>query len=171
MCPGKTEPPEGALSDRKFRIFSRLFRWLGIAAVGFAAFLLVSNIVFWIRAVSAVGIVTRQEVMKHTGSPSVYREPAYAPVITFQTAGGETVEVISDVGFGEHFAYTDGDEVSLLYLSSDPQSARIRSIFELIGLPVVLAGLGFVFWVVGIFAQFMSEMSARQAERMARRSR
>lgn len=158
------------LTDRKFRIFSRLFRWLGIAAVAFAVFLLVSNIVFWIRAESAVGTITRQEVMKQTGT-DIYRENAYAPVITFQAADGEVVEVVSDVGYGEHFAYRDGDEVNLLYLASDPQSARIRSILELIGLPVVLAGFGFVFWVVGIFAQFMFEMSAKQAERLAGRTR
>ena len=171
QCARNISDTGATLSDLKFRIFSRLFRWLGIAAVAFAAFLLVSNIVFWIRAESAVGTVTRQEVMKQTGTTNIYRENAYAPVITFQTADGEAVEVVSDVGFGEHFAYTDGDEVNLLYLSSDPQSARIRSFFELIGLPVVLAGFGFVFWVVGIFAQFMSEMNAKQAERMAGRSR
>jgi hypothetical protein len=170
QCARTISDTGATLSDLKFKIFSRLFRWLGIAAVAFAAYLLVSNIVFWIRAESAVGTVTRQEMMKETGT-DIYREKAYAPVFTFQTADGEAVEVVSDVGYGEHFAYSQGDEVPLLYLASDPQSARIRSIFELIGLPVVLAGFGFVFWVVGIFAQFMFEMNARQAERMERRSR
>jgi hypothetical protein len=168
-APGKSVLREDTLSDFKFKIFSRLFRWLGIAAVAFAAFLLASNIVFWIRADTAVGIVTKQEVIKDTGTPSVYREKAYAPVISFENLDGETITVTSDVGYGEHFAYTNGDEVPLLYLASDPQSARIRSIFELIGLPVVLAGFGFVFWIVGIFVQFMSEMNAKQAERMSGR--
>jgi len=93
--------------------------------------------------------------------PNIYEDEAFAPVIRFQTADGKTVSIVSDVGYGENFAYRHGDEVTMLYLSADPQSAKIRSFFELIGLPFVLAGFAGVFWIVGLFAQFMYEANSK----------
>ena len=92
--------------------------------------------------------------------PNIYEDEAFAPVIRFQTADGETVSIVSDVGYGENFAYRHGDEVTMLYLRANPQAAKIRSFFELIGLPFVLAGFAGVFWIVGLFAQFMYEANS-----------
>jgi len=149
------------LSDLKFKIFSRIFRWFGLAAIAFSAFLLISNIVFWLRADTATGTVVTNKVMEGMNRPNIYEEDAYAPVIRFETETGETVELVSDVGYGKHFAYGDGDEVPVLYLPANPQDGRIRSFGELIGLPFVLAGFAGVFWIVGIFAQFMYEANSK----------
>lgn len=117
--------------------------------------------VFWLRAESATGTVVAQQEMEGMSRPNIYEDEAYAPVIRFQTEDGETVSLVSDVGYGEHFAYSHGDEVTMLYLPADPKSARIRSFFELIGLPFVLAGFAGVFWIVGLFAQFMYEANSK----------
>ena len=153
------------MSTKHLKIAHYIFRWGGIATMVFSVYLFSSNAIFWVRAEATTGTVVGQEQMEGIRQPSNkmrrYQEKAYAPYITFSTEAGKKHTFLSNIGYGKHFAFRKGDKVPVLYLPSSPQTAKVKSLLDLFVLPLVLFGFGGVFWLVGIFMQFMAEPSKK----------
>jgi len=75
----------------------------------------------------------------------------YAPVFTFVTGNGKTVSVTSHSSSNPpEFALAE--PVTVLYTPSDPEDARIDTVWQLWGVPLLVGGIGlFLFVVAGIF--------------------
>ena len=154
--------------SRTLNILQFLVRWGSLATMALAIFFFVSNAFFWVRAESATGIVIGEKAMEQTLSGSrrnISSPPAYAPFVRFKTASGEEVTFLSNVGYGKGLNYGTDTEVAVLYLAGDPKAAKVKSYSELFGLPVVLFAFGGVFWLVGIFLQFLSEPAQKKTGR------
>lgn len=156
------------MQKKMLTIMHYLFRWGGLAGMAFAMYALADNTLFFFRADTATGTVLRQTAMK-AHRTNVWSETAYAPFISFKTKDGQAFTFLSNVGYGKQFAFHDGDEVPVIYRPDDPESAKIYSLFELFGLPVVLFVFGGVFWLCGIFVQFIAEHKGKDPNE--RRSR
>lgn len=84
------------------------------------------------------------ELVRSTSSDST----TYRPVVRFETAGGERVEFTSNTGSNPP-GYAKGERVEVLYRSAQPAHARIRGFFSLWGGPLIVGGLGGVFFLIG----------------------
>ena len=154
--------PRGGL-----QIASFLVRWGSIAGMAFAAFLFLNHAQFWARATSTSGVVVGEVSSMSTtrsGGRTVGSSYSVAPEVSFETASGETFTFLSAVGYGELLKYQRGQEIPVLYLASDPETARVYSLFELFVLPVVLFFFAGVFWIVGLVLQFASEGPTRKPD-------
>lgn len=154
--------------SRVLKVLQFLVRWGGLATMALAIFFFVSNTIFWIRAESTTGIVVGEHGMSATLSGAHRHIPggtAYAPLVSFETESGEEITFLSNIGYGKGINYGTNVEVSVLYLASNPQGAKVKSYLELFGLPVVLFLFGGVFWIVGVFMQFLSEPANSKAGR------
>jgi hypothetical protein len=87
-----------------------------------------------------------QVVGNHLRSAS--RKPSYYPVLRFQTHEGTPHEVVSPVGSNPP-RYREGDQVPLLYNPANPQQVRINTFLHLWMLPLLFAGMGVAFLLVG----------------------
>jgi hypothetical protein len=72
----------------------------------------------------------------------------YKPVVRFTTDQGELMEFISGTGSNPP-GFTVGETVGIFYLASDPQEAMIDDFFSLWGGPLIVAGMGIIFFVIG----------------------
>jgi len=66
---------------------------------------------------------------------------SYRPIVVFETASGEAVEFISSTGSNPP-RYSKGEKVEVLYLPSEPQSAKMKGFFSLWGVALILGGVG-----------------------------
>ena len=124
--------------------------------MAYAVYLLASNTYFFIAAETAVGTVIGQVEMERPDR-RYERAKAHAPYIGFKTTSGDEITFLSNVGYGEQFAFHSGDEIPVIYHADDPQSARVYSLFELFGLPVVAFVFGGIFWLCSFVVQFFAE--------------
>lgn len=75
-------------------------------------------------------------------------ERSYYPVLRYRTQGGATQEVVSNVGSNPP-RYKEGDSVAVLYDPAQPDNMRIHTAFNVWAFPMILAGIGVIFLVVG----------------------
>ena len=68
----------------------------------------------------------------------------YAPVFSFNSAAGETYTVSSDIG-SSPAGFSIGDSVRVRYDPADPRDARIHSLFQTWGAPVLTGFIGVAF--------------------------
>jgi Protein of unknown function (DUF3592) len=73
----------------------------------------------------------------------------YAPTFRFQDSAGVQHTISSAVGESPP-AYHVGDKVSVLYIGSDPQAARIDSFWQIWALPILAAIGSGIFLSVGV---------------------
>lgn len=123
-------------------ILKYLFSLIGIGLL-IGAFLIYLNISgFMAEAVSAQGTVI-DLVQSRSSSQRSYR-----PVVRFSTEDGQTLEFTSSFGSNPP-GYARGDSVQVLYPPDDPQQARIHSFLALWLMPIIFAGVGGVFALIG----------------------
>jgi hypothetical protein len=72
----------------------------------------------------------------------------YKPVVRFTTERGESIEFISGTGSNPP-GFTVGETVEIYYLAADPQEAMINDFFSLWGGPLIVAGIGIIFFIFG----------------------
>ena len=155
------------MSITALKTASFLVRWGSIAGMVFAVYLFVNNAQFWVRASTAKGIVSSEAGSTSStisGGRRVGTSVSYAPVVSFETASGEKFTFLSDIGYVDLLKYDRGEEIPVLYLESNPKSAKINSWFELFVLPVILFCFAGVFWGVGLLIQFLAEGAPKKAE-------
>ena len=94
-------------------------------------------------------------------------EAVFGPVVHFTSQNGEAVEFVSSTGSNPP-SYSRGERVEVLYQPEEPQNAKINSFFSLWGGPVILGGLGGVFFLVGAGLVFAGAREARKDESLKR---
>lgn len=118
------------------------FTLVGIGLLVGALLLFRSTSSFVDRAARAEGTVVDLVTSRSSDSTT------YRPVVQFVSQSGQAVEFTSSSGSSPP-SYSRGEQVEVLYLSSDPQDAKISGFFDLWGGSTILAGLGSLFFLVG----------------------
>lgn len=120
-----------------------LFGWwllgggLGTLAVGVGFGLYTSFFMF--RSATANGTIVRFEAeTDEEGTTN------YAPVFSFTAANGQTYTVRSGVGTNPP-GFDEGQSVRVLYIRSDPGSAKLDSFWQLWTITVICSPLGLFF--------------------------
>jgi hypothetical protein len=143
------------------KIVSGVFSTVGIALLLTSFFVFFNTTSFIRRAVEADGRVTdleRSRSSSSSGSSTTYR-----PVVQFTTATGKQIEFVSSVGSSPP-SHRVGEAVRVLYNPADPQSARIKSFFQLwFGFLIVFV-LGLVFTAVGLGMIVVRRRGRQRAE-------
>jgi len=105
---------------------------------------------FWYQNVKtfiAGASVAQGTVVELVRSQSGSDSPTYRPVVRFN-ANGRAVEFVSSSGSNPP-SYSRGEKVEVFYQPSKPQNAMINGFFSLWGGPLIVGGLGAVFFLVG----------------------
>jgi hypothetical protein len=136
---------------KKLNWLGWLFLFIGLALLGGAVFLYQDTQAFIDRALTARGTVidlarsaSSSRTGSGTGSSSTWR-----PVVTFTDHEGRSVEFISSVGSNPP-SHRKGDVVEVLYLPDDSQQARIKGFIDLWLFPLILLGIGSIFFLFGL---------------------
>ena len=87
----------------------------------------------------------------------------YKPVVRFTTDQDEPIEFISDTGSNPP-GFTVGETVGIFYLASDPQEAMINDFFSLWGGPLIVGGLGIIFFICGGSIFLVSLLNKRKEQ-------
>lgn len=74
-----------------------------------------------------------------------------APKIEFTTQSGEQVSVVAK----SSTEAKSGEQVKVLYLPDDPQTAQFDDFFPIWGLTIIFAGFGCVFCLIGVALRFL----------------
>ena len=85
----------------------------------------------------------------------------YKPVVRFTPAGGEALQFTSGMGSNPP-AYAQGEKVSVFYKAREPQNAMISGVFSLWGGPLILGGLGTVFFLIGGGIMLFGRLAAQR---------
>lgn len=145
-----------------------LFAAIGLAMVLGSLMVLNHTASFVHRASRAQGTVTalaRQESTDYSntnGSTSSTPSTRYTfqPIVRFQH-GTQRIQ-FSDSVASNPPAYHVGEIVNVLYLESDPYSARIESFTSLWFVPIIFCGLGAILLTVGVRMIFSSRAGTAQ---------
>jgi hypothetical protein len=103
-----------------------IFTLLGMAMLLGALFCYYNTSRFLTSAIVTEGMVVGFQELRGESSST------YKPIVVFMTENEETVKFTSSVGSGRP-SYSKGDDVKVLYLSSDPQGAKLDGFFDLWG--------------------------------------
>lgn len=118
------------------------FTLLGIGML-IGAYLLYKNTEAFIEhSWVANGIVV--ELVQSRSSDSI----TYKPIIEFETGSGERIEFVSTTSSNPP-SYSTGESVEVIYQQDAPNKAKINSFLYLWLGPLMLAGLGGVFFTTG----------------------
>jgi hypothetical protein len=128
---------------KSIAIVKYAFSALGLAMLAGALFWYQSVTAFVAGASLAQGTVT-ELVRSQSGGDS----PTYRPVVRFNAADGQAVEFVSSAGSNPP-SYSKGEKVEVFYKPSDPQKAMINGFFSLWGGPLIVGGMGAVFFLIG----------------------
>ncbi len=143
---------EAQLQGRKMALlFALIFGGIGVLLLVIAAVTAVGAARQLSREVEAPGEVVEVVMRQTRDSETNQLQDYYYPVVSFTPAGGAQMEV--QLGEGSWpAAYGVGDQVTVLYDSTRPREARIKSAastFLVWLLPLITGFVGFVFAGVG----------------------
>jgi hypothetical protein len=105
--------------------FSLLFGLVGLYLVSVAIRIIVRMRDWNARAIRAEGTIVGFEEERPTGERAGH--PLYAPLVTFTTASGETIDFKSSRSERPN-PYTVGQRVAVRYLPEDPNGADLESV-------------------------------------------
>lgn len=127
---------------KTLNIIKYVFAIVGACMLAGAFALYSSTSSFLERAVTTQGTVV--ELIRSRSSDSI----SYYPIVEFTTTSGHAVEFQSNSGSNPP-SYNRGEQVSVIYESSAPESAKIDSFFSLWGGATIVGGIGLVFGLIG----------------------
>ena len=127
----------------------------GLMLIG-SAYMVYNTNVFLSNAVHETGRVV--DLVESRSDDSI----TYAPVVAFRTASDEAIEFTSSTSSNPP-SFAINEEVDVLFLPSDPHSAKINSFFTLWGGATILGGLGGVFFCVGMGMTLAGVLGQRKA--------
>lgn len=140
-----------------------IFLAIGLGMLAGAGYWASRTQVFVDRAGAAPGKVIDLEQSRSSNSTTYY------PVVKFKTKSGQERTFRSSSGSSPP-SYSVGESVGVLYDESEPSDARIRSFFALWGGPVILGGLGSIFFLIGGGILYGRRYLAARAEDLRRHS-
>jgi len=126
----------------RVRFLSVLFFVIGLGLLAGAFAIWRSNANFAAHASRADGTVT--DLSYHRSS----KGGSYYPIVQFTTPDGRVVHISGSSG-SNPASYSRGDHVTVLYNPASPEQARIDSFGEQMFAPLLLAGMGLVFALLG----------------------
>jgi hypothetical protein len=132
-----------------------MFTLLGMAMLLGALFCYYNTSRFLTSAIVTEGMVVGFQELRGESSST------YKPIVVFMTEDEETVKFTSSVGSGRP-SYSKGDDVKVLYLSSDPQGAKLDGFFDLWGGVVILATVGSPFFLTGFLMLAFGRLKQRK---------
>lgn len=124
-------------------IIKYLFALIGLALLVGAGFMVHGTRVFLAHAVHAQGTV-----VDLVSSRASDRSLTYRPEVLFRDTQGRDIRFVSASGSNPP-GYSRGEKVAVLYLPSDPENARLDGFMGVWFGPVILGGLGVVFFLTG----------------------
>ena len=127
---------------RAYNIVKYVFSFVGLGMLVAAFFWYSSSSDFSEKGVSTQGTVIDLVVNRSSDSRT------YSPVVVFQNEAGKQIEFKSQVGSSSP-DYSRGDKVEVLYLPESPEQAKINSFLALWGGPLIIGGLGSIFFLIG----------------------
>jgi hypothetical protein len=162
LSPGKTAGVMSILKRTMMRafkargfsakqLFGLLFNGIGVILVIIGLVQLAGTAIFLGNARSASGTVTDYERVQNQIAFLEGTGYLYYPVVEFRAPGGEMIAFSSPSGRPEK-AYEVGSTVRVLYNPSDAARARIDAFWSIWGRTVVFAGLGVLFFIIGLLA-------------------
>lgn len=142
--------------DQRIKIFFHVIIWGSLALMAFAAYMIVDNAYFWMRAESATAVIidyktTEESLSKEARDRHEIPGTIYTPYLMFKTATNQEVRFLSQVEFHETSEFKIGDEMPILYFPSDPQSAKNDNLFQLFGGPILMFLFFGFFWGIYLF--------------------
>lgn len=145
------------------KIISGVFSTVGVGMLVGSFFVFSNTSSFIRRAVEAEGKVIDLERSRSSSSSGSSSSTMYRPVVEFTTATGKRIEFISSVGSSPP-SHRVGEAVTVLYNPADPQSARIKSFFQLWFGFLIVSFLGLVFAAIGLGMIFVRSRGRKRAE-------
>lgn len=138
-------------------IVKYLFTLVGFAMLAGAFWAYSSTSSFLKQAETADGIVFELLASRSDNSTT------YRPVVQFIDQQGQFIEFVSSTG-SNPASYSQGEQVKVLYLPERPSNAKINSFFSLWGVAIILAGIGAVFFLIGVGIIMFTRLKSRQDE-------
>lgn len=126
---------------------------LGLALFGLGLYFLKERLDFFKHSIQAEGIVIDIEKSGSRGSKGGSRY-SYYPVISFQALDGNIYTFSPESGTNSYGEYLQGDKLTIMYNTENPQSAKIDSFWErwgiqltflIVGLAILLAQGGKIY--------------------------
>ncbi|HEX8748948.1 MAG TPA: DUF3592 domain-containing protein [Pyrinomonadaceae bacterium] len=141
------------------RIVPGLFAVIGLGLLIASVFVFLNTRNFINSSVRAPGTV-----IAHAQVRSSDGDITYAPVVSFRTQDGRTVEFKSRTS-STAASPPVGQTVEVLYKPHAPEDAEINSFSSLWTLNIILAGLGAGFFIIGTTVFMVFRRSGQEAER------
>ena len=138
-------------------IIKYVFAAIGIAMLAGALYWVQNIRTFLAQAGSAQGTVI--DLVRSSSSSS----GTWAPVVRFVTAKGEKIEFTSSTGSNPP-SYSQGESVEILYDPGKPRDARINGFVALWLGPMIVGGIGSVFFLIGGGIVLASVLQGRKEE-------
>jgi hypothetical protein len=126
-------------------IIKYVFSLIGIAMLAGALYWVQNTRTFLAQASSAQGTVID---LVRSSSSSSNSSGTWAPVVRFVTAKGEKIEFTSGTSSNPP-SYSKGENVEVLYDAGKPQDARIKGFVSLWLGPMIVGGIGLIFFLIG----------------------
>ncbi|GAB2879421.1 hypothetical protein GCM10027046_04210 [Uliginosibacterium flavum] len=141
------------------KIFQYIFGGIGAVILIIALIWFANTRSFLSEAQRASGVIL-ELVASESDDSTVYH-----PVVGYQTPDGENRFFKSSAGSNPP-AYDEGEEVEVLYSPAKPDDARINSFFSLWGGPLIVGGLGLIFFAVGVGIWVIALRGTRREARL-----
>lgn len=134
------------------------------AAVGVA---LLAGAFLWWQSVSAfvAGAARAQGTVVDLIASRSSDSTTYRPEVRFTAPGGRVVQFISGAGSNPP-GYSRGESVEVLFEPSRPDKAMVNGFFSLWGGPLIVGGLGGVFFLVGAAILVATRLAGQRSERL-----
>jgi hypothetical protein len=140
------------------RFVPGLFSIIGLGLLIASLFIFLNTRSFINSSARATGTVVAHVSVKSSGG-----DTTYAPVITFRTPDGQTIEFKSQTSSSSRSPAV-GQTVEVLYNPRNPQEASVNSFSSLWLLPIILSGLGAGFFIIGTTVFVVFYKSGQEAE-------
>ncbi|HKS29886.1 MAG TPA: DUF3592 domain-containing protein [Pyrinomonadaceae bacterium] len=144
------------------RVVPGLFSIIGLGLLVASVFVYLNTRNFINASAKAQGTV-----IAHAQGRSSDGDVTYAPVISFRTESGQTVEFKSGTS-STSASPPVGQQVEVLYNPQRPEEAEINSFSSLWALNIILAGLGAGFFIVGTIVFMVFRRASVDSEKAAR---
>ena len=144
-------------------IIKYVFAAIGIAMLAGALYWVQNIRSFLAQASTAQGTVIDMVRSSSSRSSSSSSPGTWAPVVRFVTAKGEKIEFTSSTGSNPP-SYSQGESVEVLYQPGAPGDARIHGFVSLWLGPMIVGGIGSIFFLIGGGIALASVLQGRKVE-------
>lgn len=119
------------------------------------------------QAMTTSGEVVELVRSRSSNSSSGTRNYTYKPRVRYTAPDGKVVEFQSNVGSNPP-SFAIGEQVKVLYDREDPTDARIDDFVSLWLLPLILGGIGTVFFITGAIMAVLPWLAGRRQQKLER---